>query len=112
MLEARSRSRAGDLERERHVDLAAQGVATLTPALKGPVNMGRNMALSFAVFLAVAFLNAYVAWHALGPAPTPARPSPRSGIRGPGSPTLAYAAMPKMNWKFVASGIGSMTMSS
>lgn len=35
----------------------------------GPIRMGRNMALSFVVFLAVAFLDAYVAAHSLGPAP-------------------------------------------
>ena len=41
----------------------------LTLAKPGPVRMGRNMALSFLVFLGVAFFDAYVAYHALGPAP-------------------------------------------
>jgi len=40
----------------------------LTLAPPGRVSMGRNLALSFLVFLAVAFVEAYVAWHALGPA--------------------------------------------
>lgn len=38
----------------------------LTLAPPGPISMGRNMALSFLVFLGVAFLSAYLAWHALG----------------------------------------------
>jgi hypothetical protein len=41
----------------------------LTLAAPGPINMGRNMGLSFLVFLAVALMDAYVASHALGPAP-------------------------------------------
>jgi hypothetical protein len=41
----------------------------LTLAAPGPISMGRNMALSFLVFVAVAFMDAYVASHALGPAP-------------------------------------------
>jgi hypothetical protein len=43
----------------------------LTLAPPGPIDMRRNMALSLLVFLAVAFLDAYVAFHALGPAPRP-----------------------------------------
>ncbi len=39
----------------------------LTLAAPGPITMGRNLALSFLVFAAVAFVDAYVAWHALGP---------------------------------------------
>lgn len=31
-------------------------------------NMGRNLGLTFAYFLAVAFVTAYIAWEALGPA--------------------------------------------
>jgi hypothetical protein len=38
----------------------------LTLAPRAPMNMGRSMALSFLVFLAVAFLAAYVGWHSLG----------------------------------------------
>lgn len=38
----------------------------LTVAPPGPMTMGRSMALSFLVFLGVAFMEAYVAWHALG----------------------------------------------
>ncbi len=34
-----------------------------------PMAMGRSMALSFLVFLGVAFMAAYTAAHALGPAP-------------------------------------------
>jgi hypothetical protein len=41
----------------------------LTLAPRGPIRMGRSMALSFLVFLAVAFMAAYTAAHALGPAP-------------------------------------------
>jgi hypothetical protein len=40
----------------------------LTLAPPGPIVMRRNLALSFLAFLAIAFMNAYVAWHALGPA--------------------------------------------
>ncbi len=42
------------------------GWLTLAPPRR--ISMGRNMALSFLVFLAVALLCAYMAWHALGPA--------------------------------------------
>jgi hypothetical protein len=38
-----------------------------TVAPPGPISMGRNMALSLLAFLGVAFMDAYVAWHALGP---------------------------------------------
>lgn len=38
----------------------------LTIAPPGPISMGRNMALSFLVFLFVAVVAAYVTWHALG----------------------------------------------
>ena len=41
----------------------------LTIAPRAPVDMGRNMALSVVAYLLVACLAAYVAWHALGPAP-------------------------------------------
>ncbi|HVI74575.1 MAG TPA: hypothetical protein VM683_06285 [Anaeromyxobacteraceae bacterium] len=41
----------------------------LTLAAPGPIQMGRNMGLSFLVFVLVAFFDAYVASHALGPAP-------------------------------------------
>jgi hypothetical protein len=41
----------------------------LTLAPPGPIRMGRNMALSFLVFLGVAFMAAYLGTHALGPAP-------------------------------------------
>jgi hypothetical protein len=40
---------------------------TLVPP--GPINMGRNLALSFLTNLVVSALVAYVAFHALGPAP-------------------------------------------
>lgn len=43
------------------------GWLTIAPA--GPVRMGRNMGLSFVVFLGVAFMAAYVTAHSLGPAP-------------------------------------------
>jgi hypothetical protein len=43
------------------------GWLTLAPA--GPINMGRNMALSFVAFLVIASLDAYVAAHALGGVP-------------------------------------------
>ncbi len=43
------------------------GWLTLAPA--GSISMGRNMGLSFLVFVGVAFVDAYVAAHALGPAP-------------------------------------------
>lgn len=43
----------------------------LTLAAPGPIDMRRNMALSFLVFVGAAFLDAYVASHALGPAPHP-----------------------------------------
>jgi hypothetical protein len=39
----------------------------LTIAPHRPIRMGRNMALSFLVFLGVAFMAAYTAFHALGP---------------------------------------------
>ena len=39
----------------------------LTVAPHQPIRMGRNMALSFVVFLGVAFMAAYTAFHALGP---------------------------------------------
>lgn len=39
----------------------------LTLARPGPFSMGRAMALSFLVYLGVAFADAYVAWHSLGP---------------------------------------------
>ena len=39
----------------------------LTVAPTRPVRMGRNMALSVVVYLGVAFMTAYVAWHAVGP---------------------------------------------
>ena len=42
------------------------GWLTLVPP--GPVSMARNMGLSLLVFLGVALVDAYVAWHALGPA--------------------------------------------
>ena len=41
----------------------------LTIAPPSPIRMGRNMGLSLLAFAAVAFLVAYVAFHALGPAP-------------------------------------------
>jgi hypothetical protein len=41
----------------------------LTIAPRRPIRMGRNMALSFLVFLGVAFMAAYTASHALGHAP-------------------------------------------
>ncbi len=41
----------------------------LTLAAPRPINMGRNMGLSFLVFFGVAVFAAYVASHALGPAP-------------------------------------------
>jgi hypothetical protein len=41
----------------------------LTLAAPGPISMGRNMALSLLVFLAVATVDAYLAFHALGYAP-------------------------------------------
>ena len=40
----------------------------LTVAPPRRIRMGRNMGLSFIAYLGVAFLTAYVAWHALGPA--------------------------------------------
>ncbi len=43
----------------------------LTLAPRGPIRMRRNMALSFVVFLVVAFYVAYVACRALGVAPAP-----------------------------------------
>jgi hypothetical protein len=39
----------------------------LTIAPRRPIRMGRNMALSFLVFLGVAFMAAYTAAHAVGP---------------------------------------------
>jgi hypothetical protein len=39
----------------------------LTIAPRRPINMARNMGLSFLVFLAVAFMAAYTAGHSLGP---------------------------------------------
>ncbi|HUL59778.1 MAG TPA: hypothetical protein VLU43_10910 [Anaeromyxobacteraceae bacterium] len=41
----------------------------LTVAAPSPISMGRNLGLSFLVFLGVSFVVAYVAAHALGPAP-------------------------------------------
>jgi hypothetical protein len=41
----------------------------LTIAPRRPISMGRNMALSFLVFVGVASMAAYTAAHALGPAP-------------------------------------------
>ena len=41
----------------------------LTVAPRGPMQMGRSMALSFLVFLGVAFMAAYAGSHALGRAP-------------------------------------------
>jgi hypothetical protein len=41
----------------------------LTLAPPGPINMGRNMGLSFLVFAGIALVDAYVACKALGPAP-------------------------------------------
>jgi hypothetical protein len=41
----------------------------LTVAPRRPISMGRNMALSFVVFLGVAFMAGYTAAHALGPTP-------------------------------------------
>ncbi len=43
----------------------------LTVAPPGPVRMGRNMAQSLVVYLAVSVLIAYVTWAALGPAARP-----------------------------------------
>lgn len=43
----------------------------LTLAPPGPIDMRRNMALSLLAFAGVAFLAAYLSWHALGPAPRP-----------------------------------------
>ncbi len=54
---------------EEWMDRWAQGPSGwITIAPPGPIVMGRNLALTFLVFLAVAFLEGYVAWHALGPA--------------------------------------------
>ena len=39
----------------------------LTLAPPGPIDLKVNLGLSFLVFLGVAFVDAYVAWHALGP---------------------------------------------
>jgi len=41
----------------------------LTLAPPGPIRMGRNMALSLLVFVVVAFFDAYLSAHALGPRP-------------------------------------------
>jgi hypothetical protein len=41
----------------------------ITIATPGPMNMGKKMGLSFLAFLFIAFADAYVAAHALGPAP-------------------------------------------
>jgi hypothetical protein len=65
----------------------------LTLAPPAPIDMGRNMLLSLLVFAGVAFMDAYVAWHALGAGARPGAVVRLVGTVG----ILAFGAGPIFN---------------